>query len=153
MSTKDTLFTVAGITFHRGQTDAGVVVDRAKVRFSRDMVACIKKLTKPRALEDKSLGITLDHVRVDMVDLPHPMLKDDALKFLATHPDFQSPADQLLISESVEHREPKAPRVKKEKPVKAKTVKAKKSELSLDSIKSRAKKSVTAEQLLEQIAE
>jgi hypothetical protein len=75
------------------------------------------------------------------------MLKDDAVKFLLTHPDFQSPADQMVISETIDHRAPKAPRVKKEK-----VVKAKKSEISLDSIKSRAKKQVSAEDILDQIA-
>jgi hypothetical protein len=147
MATKDTLFTVAGITFHQGQTDSGTKVDRTKVRYSKDMVACIKKLTKPRALEDKTLGICLEAVRVDMVDLPYPMLKNDALKFLSTHPQFQSAADQATIQEEIDARTPKAPRVKKEKTVKVKVAKTKAAP-TLDSIKSRVKKSVTPEQVL-----
>ena len=147
MSTKNTLFTVAGITTHRGADAKGTVSERTKVRYGTDMVRLIKMLSNPKKIEDKTLGICLAPVRVDFVDLPVPMLKDDAVKFLLTHPDFQSPADQMVISETIDHRAPKAPRVKKEK-----VVKAKKSEISLDSIKSRAKKQVSAEEILDQIA-
>jgi len=74
------------------------------------------------------------------------MTKQDAIKFLMAHADFQSAADQALLQESLGSRESKAPRVKREK-----VVKVKKSELSLDSIKSRGKKAVTAEQLLNEL--
>ena len=148
MSTKNTLFTVAGITTHRGSDAKGTVSERTKCRFGTDLVRMIKMLSNPKKIEDKTLGICLAPVRVDMVDLPQPMLKDDAVKFLLSHPDFQSPADQLVIRETIEHRAPRTPRVKREK-----VVKVKKSELSLDSIKSRTKKAVTAEQILDQIAE
>jgi hypothetical protein len=147
MSTKNTLFTVAGITTHRGADAKGTVSERTKVRYGTDMVRLIKMLNNPKKIEDQTLGICLAPVRVDFVDLPVPMLKDDAVKFLLTHPDFQSPADQMVISETIDHRAPKAPRVKKEK-----VVKAKKSEISLDSIKSRAKKQTSAADILDQIA-
>jgi hypothetical protein len=75
------------------------------------------------------------------------MLKADALKFLAAHPDFQSAEDQAVIAESAEKREPKAPRVKKVKAVKAVKA-AKKAKPTIDSIKARAKKQVTAEQIV-----
>ena len=144
MSTKDTLFTVAGITTHRGANASGTVSERTKVRFGTDLVRMIKMLNNPKKIEDKTLGICLAPVRVDMIDLPEPMLKDAAVKFLLSHPDFQSQADQAVINETIDSRAPKAPRVKKEK-----TVKAKKAELSLDSIKSRAKKAaVTVEDVL-----
>jgi hypothetical protein len=148
MSTKNTLFTVAGITTHRGADAKGTVSERTKCRFGTDLVRMIKMLSNPKKIEDKTLGICLAPVRVDMVDLPHPMLKDDAVRFLLTHPDFQSSADQATISETIEHRAPKAPRVKK-----SAVVKAKKSELSLDSIKSRARAEVTPDQVLAAVTE
>lgn len=132
MATKDTLFTVAGITTHRGQDSNGTVSERTKLRFGTDLVRMVKMLSNPKKIEDKTLGICLAPVRVDMVDLPQPMLKDDAVKFLLSHQSFQSPEDQAVINDTIEHRAPKAPRVKREK-----TVKAKKAEITLDSIKSR----------------
>jgi hypothetical protein len=148
MSTKNTLFTVAGITTHRGADAKGTVSERTKCRFGTDLVRMIKMLSNPKKIEDKTLGICLAPVRVDMVDLPHPMLKDEAVRFLLTHPDFQSAADQATISDTIEHRAPKAPRAKK-----ASVVKAKKSELSLDSIKSRSRVDVTVNDVLATVAE
>lgn len=139
MSTKNTLFTVAGITTHRGADAKGTVSERTKVRYGTDMVRLIKMLNNPKKIEDKRLGICLAPVRVDFVDLPQPMLKNDAVLFLQSHPSFQSPEDQAVIQEQLEAR---APRAKREKAVKVKAP------LSLDSIKTRAKKAVTAEQLL-----
>ena len=146
MATKNTLFTVAGITTHRGTDANGTVSERTKVRYGTDMVRLVKMLNNPKKIEDQRLGICLAPVRVDLVDLPQPMLKHDAAKFLLTHPDFQSPSDQAVINEKAEAPVAKTPRVKREK-----VVKAKKAELSLDSIKARAKKAVTADQLLEQL--
>ena len=148
MSTKNTLFTVAGITTHRGADAKGTVSERTKCRFGTDLVRMIKMLSNPKKIEDKTLGICLAPVRVDMIDLPHPMLKDDAVRYMLTHPDFQSSSDQATISETIEHRTPKAPRVKK-----SAVVKAKKSELSLDSIKSRARTEITPDQVLAAVAE
>jgi hypothetical protein len=86
------------------------------------------------------------------------MVKADVLQFLLTAPEFQSAEDQAVIQEEISARTPKAPRTPKTP--KAPKVKAsKKAAPSLDSIKSRAKKQVTAEQLVaaalaaEQVAE
>jgi hypothetical protein len=76
------------------------------------------------------------------------MLKADALKFLQSHADFQSPEDQATIQEEIADREPKQPKQRK-----VKAPKAAKAELSIDSIKSRARKStVTAEQIVAALA-
>lgn len=147
MATKNTLFTVAGITTHRGVDANGTVSERTKVRYGTDMVRLVKMLNNPKKIEDKRLGICLAPVRVELVDLPEPMLKHDAAKFLLAHPDFQSPGDQAVINEKAEAPVAKTPRVKREK-----VVKVKKTELSLDSIKSRAKKTTTAEEILTQLA-
>lgn len=148
MATKDSLFTVAGITTHRGTDANGTVSERTKVRYGTDMIRLVKMLNNPKKIEDKTLGICLAPVRVDFVELPTGMLKVDALKFLASHPDFQSAEDQLVIQEALGAKAPKAPR--SPKTPKAPKVKAsKKAAPSLDSIKSRAKKKqVTAEQIV-----
>jgi hypothetical protein len=136
------LFTVAGLTTHSG---VGVTLD--KVRFGTDFIRVIKMLNNPKKIWHTETKQCLAAKRVDIVELPNAMSKQDAVKFLMAHADFQSPADQALLQEALGSREPKAPRVKKEK-----VVKAKKSEMSLDSIKSRAKKQVSAEEILDQIA-
>ena len=146
MASKDTLFTSAGITIH---SRAGVTVE--KVRFGTDHVRLLKMLSS-----NKKIGVRqdvggrgdgfLDAVRVDIIELPHGMAKADAVKFLAAHAEFQSAEDQALLADEQGKREPKAPRVTKEKVVKAKK------EISMDSLKARAKK-VTAEQVLAAIAE
>jgi hypothetical protein len=151
MATKDTLFTVAGITTHRGQTASGTVSERTKVRYGTDLIRLIKMLNNPKKIEDKTLGICLAPVRVDFVELPTGMVKADALKFLAAHAEFQSAEDQAVIQEEINERTPKAPRVKKEKVAKVKATK--KTAPSLDSIKSRAKKTATAEQVLAAVGE
>lgn len=144
MATKDTLFTVAGITTHAGADSKGNKSERTKVRYGTDLIRLIKMLNNPKKIEDKRLGICLAPVRVDFVELPTGMLKADALKFLQTHPSFQSPEDQATIQEEIAEREPKQPKQRK-----AKAPRAAKAELSIDSIKSRAKKSaVTAEQIV-----
>jgi len=141
------LFTSAGITLHSRDE---VVVN--KVRFGTDHVRMIKMLTSSR-----KIGVSynfggredgyLDPKRVDIVELPSPMSKQDATEFLMAHADFQSPADQSLLQDVLDSRAPKTPRVKREK-----SVKVKKSELSLDLIKSRAKNQVSAEDILDQIS-
>ena len=141
------LFTAAGITLHSRDE-----VSVNKVRFGSDYVRMVKMLSS-----NKKIGVSynfggrddgyLDPKRVDIVELPSEMSKQDAIKFLMAHADFQSADDQDLLQDSLNAREPKAPRAKKEK-----VVKAKKAEMSLDSIASRAKKAVTAEQILAQVA-
>jgi isochorismate hydrolase len=139
MSTK--LFTVAGVTTHTGSD-----VTLTKVRFGTDLIRVIKMLNNSKKIWHTETKQCLLPKRVNIVELPQLMSKHDATKFLLTHPEFQSADDQALLKDALGAREPKAPRVKKEK-----VVKAKKAELSLDSIKARAKKAVTADQLLEQL--
>jgi hypothetical protein len=146
MAKVDTLFTVAGITTHTGTAPNGTVSTRTKVRYGTDLIRLVKMLNNPKKIEDKTLGICLAPVRVDFVELPTGMLKADAIKFLATHPDFQSAADQAVLQEALSERQPKAPRTPKTP--KAPKVKAAKAKPSIDSIKSRAKKQVTPEQIV-----
>jgi hypothetical protein len=70
------------------------------------------------------------------------MTKVDCLKYLQTHADFQSPADQALIADALADREKTASKGE----VKVKT--SKKTKPSLDAIKARAKKDVTAEEIV-----
>jgi hypothetical protein len=117
-------FKVAGMTTNNGNT---------KVRFTDDMVRRIKQFTKG------------GHTRVDFVDLPSEMTKIEALNYLATHADFQSPADQATIADTL------ADKTKEENKgtVKVKVAKTKtKAKPSIDAIKSRAKKTVSVEQVL-----
>jgi hypothetical protein len=65
------------------------------------------------------------------------MTKVDALKYLATHSDFQSAEDQATISDSLADRE----KTSSKGEVK---VKASKAKPSMDAIKARAKPSVKA---------
>jgi hypothetical protein len=115
-------FKVAGITTHNGNT---------KVRFTDDMVRRIKQFSKGGA------------TRIDLVELPSEMTKIEALKYLATHAEFQSPSDQATISDSLADREKEASKGE----VKVKATK----KPSLDAIKARGKKQVTAEQILEAV--
>jgi hypothetical protein len=118
-------FKVAGITIHNGN---------AKVRFTDDMVRRIKQFSKGGAS------------RIDLVELPSEMTKLEALKYLATLPDFQSASDQALIGDAIEDRVKESTKGE----VKVKTSKSAKP--SLESIKARGKKKeVTAEQVLEAV--
>ena len=113
-------FKVAGMTTNNGNT---------KVRFTDDMVRRIKQFTKG------------GHTRVDFVDLPNEMTKIEALQYLATHANFQSPADQATIADTL---------ADKMKEANKGTVKVKvsKTKPSIDAIKARAKKNVSVEQVL-----
>jgi len=116
-------FKVAGMTTNNGNT---------KVRFTDDMVRRIKQFTKG------------GHTRVDFVDLPSEMTKIEALNYLATHADFQSPADQATIADTL------ADKMKEANKGTVK-VKASKTKPSIDAIKARAKKAtkeVSVEQVL-----
>jgi hypothetical protein len=145
MATKDTLFTVAGITTHAGADANGTKSERTKVRYGTDLIRLIKMLNNPKKIEDKRLGICLAPVRVDFIELPQGMVKADALKFLAAHADFQSPSDQAVIQDEINERTPKE---RKAKTPKTPKVKAEKTKPTIDSIKSRAKKNVTPEQIV-----
>lgn len=119
MAKTSQLFKVAGITVHNGN---------AKVRFTDDMVRRLKQFTKGGA------------TRIDLVELPIEMTKVEALKHLATLPEFSSAEDQATISDALADRE-KTP-AKRE-------VKVKATKPSLESIKARGKKKeVTVEEVL-----
>jgi len=117
-------FKIAGITTHGTST---------KVRFTDDMVRRIKQFSKGGAS------------RIDLVELPTEMTKLEALKYIATLPEFASPADQATIADSIEDKSKGIVEVK---------VKASKTKPSIDAIKARAKKSqVSAEDILSAVAE
>jgi hypothetical protein len=121
------LFKVAGLTTHNGNT---------KVRFTDDMVRRIKQFTKGGAS------------RIDLVELPSEMTKIEALKYLASHAEFQSAGDQATIADCLADKMKEAN--KGEVKVKAVT------KPSLDAIKARTKKvtkEVTPEQVLSAIQE
>jgi hypothetical protein len=85
------------------------------------------------------------HTRVDFVDLPSEMTKIEALNYLATHANFQSPADQATIADTLADKTKEA----NKGTVKVKVAKTKtKAKPSIDAIKSRAKKAVSVEQML-----
>ena len=118
---KSQTFKVAGITTHNGNT---------KVRFTDDMIRRIKQFTKGGA------------TRIDLVELPSEMTKVEALKYLASHAEFQSPSDQATISDTLADKEKEAGKG---------TVKVKATKKpSLDAIKARGKKKVevTAEEIV-----
>ncbi len=125
MANSNQTFKVAGITIHNGN---------AKVRFTDDMVRRIKQFTKGGAS------------RVDFVELPSEMTKVEALKYLATLPEFASASDQATIADTLEDKTKEASKG---------NVKVKATKPSLDAIKARGKKTkeVSAEQVLSAIAE
>lgn len=112
---------------------AGIVSDdkgRTKVRYCNDLVGRVKLFSKNASTK-----------RIEFVELPNPMDKVSAIKFLTSHEKFQSPEDQAVLFEALESREstPKVKKTKVEKVAKVKT--SKKNVPSLDSIKARGKKS------------
>lgn len=144
MAKRDTLWTCVGITKHVGANGKEVV----KVRCGVDLARRIK--SSQSASYVKSKGEKLKEVRTDFIPLPQPMLRVDALKFALAAQEFQSPEDQVLIQEQIDNRTPKTPRQSKVKTVKVAKVRASKKQApTLDSIKTRIRKSeVTAEQVL-----
>lgn len=141
MAKRDTLWTCVGITKNVG-VDSGIVVD--KVRCGVEMAQRVKSSQSKTYTKIK--GEYTNCLRNDYISLPTPMLRLDALMFALAAPEFQSAEDQAMIQEQIDARIPKAPRVPKEKKVRA--VKANKAEISLDSIKSRAKKPATVADVL-----
>lgn len=111
-------FKVAGITTHNGNS---------KVRFTDDLIRRVKQFTKGGAS------------RIDLMELPSEMTKVEALKYLQSHADFQSADDQALIADALTDREKTASKGE---------VKIKASKPSIDAIKARAKKQVTAEEIV-----
>ena len=110
-------FTVVGITDHNGNV---------KVRFTDDMVRRVKQFSKGGAS------------RIDFIELPNPMTKIEALKYMLTCKEFSNPDDQATISDTLEDKEREARKG---------TVKIK-GEISLDSIKSRPRLDVTVNDIL-----
>jgi len=111
-------FTVVGITTTNGNS---------KVRFTDDMVRRVKQFAKGGAS------------RTDFITLPNAMNKIDALKYMTTHPSFQSPDDQATISETLYEKE----KVSRKGEVKVK------SKPSLADIAARGRKDVTVDDILD----
>jgi hypothetical protein len=111
-------FKVAGITTQNGNS---------KVRFTDDLIRRVKIFNK--------LGAT----RIDLVELPSEMTKIEALRYLMTAAEFQSPGDQATITDAIQNREGASPKTE----IKVKASQAP----SLDAIKARAKAAVTASDL------
>ena len=101
----------------------------SKVRWTNDMVRRVKILAKRGA------------TRIDLVDLPERMNKIDALKFMLTHPKFQSEDDQATIQETLED---------KVREFAKKGVRVKKA-VSLGQIKSRPRNDVSVTDILEMV--
>lgn len=116
-------FKVAGITVHNGN---------AKVRFTDDMIRRIKQFTKGGA------------TRVDFVELPSEMTKMEALEYMKSHEMFQSNEDQATINDTMLDKQEKPAKQKRE-------VKVKADKPSIEKIKARAKKQVTAQDILDTV--
>ena len=101
----------------------------AKVRFTEDMVRRVKQFTKGGA------------TRCDFIELPNDMTKIEALKYMLTRKEFSSAEDQATIEETLYDKDRESG--KGEVRVKSKP--------SLDAIKSRPRKDVTVEDILETI--
>ena len=115
-------FTVVGITDHGGNV---------KVRFTDDMVRRVKQFSKGGA------------GRIDFIELPSPMTKIEALKYMLTCKEFSSEDDQATIQDTLEDKEREARKG-------SGTVKVK-GTVSLDAIKNRPRKDVTVADILETI--
>ena len=113
-------FTVVGITDHSGNV---------KVRFTDDMVRRVKQFAKGGAS------------RIDFIELPNPMTKIEALKYMLTCKEFSSEDDQATIQDTLEDKEREA----------RKGLGTVKATVSLDAIKNRPRKDVTVADILETI--
>ena len=115
----DKMFTVVGVSTHKGQT---------KVRWANDF-ARIKILDKE------------GHTDVDLIELPHPMNKVDALKhYYNLKKDSLSPDADFALTTRIEDIEEEQKRsafkIISKKPNKSE---GKAPEFSLDKIRARAK--------------
>lgn len=111
-------FTVVGITDNNGEV---------KVRFANDLVRRVKQFSKSGAN------------RVTFAELPYPMTKLEALRYMLTMNEFQSEDDQATINETIED---------KERDARKGTIRVRKPKPSLDDIKNRARKEVAVEDIL-----
>lgn len=120
-------FTVAGIvTMSNGLTT---------VRFTNDMIGRIKTLVAGKAQ------------RIDFVELPEPMNKEQALAYISTLEKFSSEEDQRIISDANDRHDDasaqKAPATERtRKPRVAKVIDP------LEAIRKREKQELTPEQIL-----
>jgi hypothetical protein len=155
MANRDSLVKAVGIT-HNECTKTGKQVIKARVAV--DMIDAIKRSGSGKEYTSyiKVKGNYTKNTRCDYVELPSDMTKIEAFKFALSHPDFQSPADQLLIQEQLGSIDLEAKALAKAQRATARAEKqavkaAKKAEKSikttkktapsLDSIKARARKS------------
>ena len=115
-------FTVVGITEHGGNV---------KVRFTDDMVRRVKQFSKGGAS------------RIDFIELPNPMTKIEALKYMLTCKEFSNENDQATIQDTLEDKEREARKG-------SGTVKVK-GKVSLDAIKNRPRKDVSVNDILEAV--
>jgi hypothetical protein len=113
-------FTVVGITDHNGNV---------KVRFTDDMVRRVKQFSKGGA------------GRIDFIELPNPMTKIEALKYMLTTKEFSSEDDQATIQDVLEDK------IKESRKGEVKV----KAAPSLDAIKARPRMDVTVNDILETI--
>lgn len=111
-------FTVVGITNHNGNV---------KIRFTDDMVRRVKQFSKGGA------------GRIDFIELPEPMTKIEALRYMLTCKEFQSEDDQATITTTLEDK------IKESRKGEVKV----KAGPSLDTIKARPRKDVSVEDILE----
>ena len=109
MAVDNKLFTVAGITTHRGSRGT-ITSERTKVRYGTDMIRLVKMLNSDKKIVDRPNQIELAPARLDLVDLPGPLTKLDALQYLAGHELFQGADDQFLIREEIRDRTKQAAR-------------------------------------------
>lgn len=93
MSTTNKLFTVAGVSNLDGEV---------KVRFANDVMR-VKVLTKS------------GHKDITLIELPEPMTKLDAAKFIQPLDEFQSVAAQSAIGDYLDRNAEKTLRVKADK--------------------------------------
>lgn len=108
------VFTVAGVSKLKGEY---------KVRFANDTMR-VKVLAKH------------GHEDIELIDLPNPMTKLDAVKYLATRDEFNSVVYQSAIADYLDRKDEapkaKAPAVKASGPAAKKATKASKAAVTAD---------------------
>ena len=102
------LFTIAGITTHTGTN-----VSLTKVRYGTDMIRLVKMLNSSKKIWHTATNEHLLAKRVDLIDLPHAMTKEDALAYLSKHEQFQGASDQAVIQSAADNRSPRSRRTVK----------------------------------------
>lgn len=85
MPTINSTYTVCGIT-----TD---INGDSKVRWTQDLIRRTKLFAKQ------------GYVRIDLIDLPQPMTKLEALAHIAALPQFANPGDQMTIADATSYRQ------------------------------------------------